>query len=573
MATALNGMAVLYSDLKKYEQQEPLLLRARAIWEKAYGPHHPNVAQALGNLAALYRIQGRYDAAEPLELRALAIREAALGPDHPDVARSLVGIATLYREQRQYAQAEQFELRALEVRQKSLGMEHLRVAQSLNRLAELHHLQTQYAQALPLARRASAIYRKRIAAGGADDAAVREASMNRRGFLRHLSLLSDISAAATTEAVDTLADEAFQIAQLEQTSGTASAIAKMAARFASGDDALANLVKAKQDAAEHIARAEGLLLNAASKSPELRKPSAEQGLRDDIIRLGQTMAGIDDELTQRFPEYQQLIRPDPLDLSRTQALLRPGEAMLVYVLDHEQRAFMWVIRPDIGKFLARPLDGKALAAKVAAVRSAMEFDSAGHPAPVDLSILHGLYRSLFEPVLPHLAGVDHVMVIAAGALQSLPLGMLVASPPPQITSDADYRQVDWLASHYAFSVLPSVSSIQALRQFARKPGEQKPFAGIGDPLIGNAREGAEGSSDKIARGKRTRVDVAAVFRNLVLSTKINPNAAVIVPAGENVEIADVEAIRGAPRLAETADELRAMAKATAKCHRVHHQTA
>ncbi|MBK6906623.1 MAG: hypothetical protein IPH08_05950 [Rhodocyclaceae bacterium] len=227
-------------------------------------------------------------------------------------------------------------------------MEHLRVAQSLNRLAELHHLQTQYAQALPLARRASAIYRKRIAAGGADDAAVREASMNRRGFLRHLSLLSDISAAATTEAVDTLADEAFQIAQLEQTSGTASAIAKMAARFASGDDALANLVKAKQDAAEHIARAEGLLLNAASKSPELRKPSAEQGLRDDIIRLGQTMAGIDDELTQRFPEYQQLIRPDPLDLSRTQALLRPGEAMLVYVLDHEQRAFMWVIRPDIG---------------------------------------------------------------------------------------------------------------------------------------------------------------------------------------------------------------------------------
>ncbi|MBK6905574.1 MAG: CHAT domain-containing protein [Rhodocyclaceae bacterium] len=52
-----------------------------------------------------------------------------------------------------------------------------------------------------------------------------------------------------------------------------------------------------------------------------------------------------------------------------------------------------------------------------------------------------------------------------------------------------------------------------------------------------------------------------MFRNLVLSTKINPNAAVIVPAGENVEIADVEAIRGAPRLAETADELRAMAKA------------
>jgi CHAT domain-containing protein len=48
------------------------------------------------------------------------------------------------------------------------------------------------------------------------------------------------------------------------------------------------------------------------------------------------------------------------------------------------------------------------------------------------------------------------------------------------------------------------------------------------------------------------MDVAAVFRNLTVNNKNSAQAS---------EIADVEAIRSAPRLAETADELRAMATA------------
>lgn len=137
------------------------------------------------------------------------------------------------------------------------------------------------------------------------------------------------------------------------------------------------------------------------------------------------------------------------------------------------------------------------------------------------------------------------MVVPSGPLQSLPLGMLVASPPPEIKSDADYRQVDWLAKRYAFSVLPAVSSIQAFRQFAKAGGSQEPFAGFGDPLIG-------GSSGEV-RGKRGKIDVATVFRNRAVNTDVTTNAPVM-------EIADVEAIRQASRLPETADELRAMGK-------------
>ncbi len=61
--------------------------RALAIWEKALGPDHPDVAASLNNLASLYHAQGAYERAKPLYERALAIREKALGPDHPDVGR------------------------------------------------------------------------------------------------------------------------------------------------------------------------------------------------------------------------------------------------------------------------------------------------------------------------------------------------------------------------------------------------------------------------------------------------------------------------------------------------------
>ncbi|CAN0422393.1 unnamed protein product, partial [Ectocarpus sp. 13 AM-2016] len=68
----------------KYDEAEPLYIRAIAIREKALGPDHPDVASCLKNLADPLQSQGKYDEAEPLYIRAIAIREKALGPDHPD---------------------------------------------------------------------------------------------------------------------------------------------------------------------------------------------------------------------------------------------------------------------------------------------------------------------------------------------------------------------------------------------------------------------------------------------------------------------------------------------------------
>jgi tetratricopeptide (TPR) repeat protein len=70
------------------------------------GLDHPDVADILNNLAAIYRVQGRYDEAEPLYMRALAILESVLDPDHhPDVARCLNNLAVIYQGQGRFAEA------------------------------------------------------------------------------------------------------------------------------------------------------------------------------------------------------------------------------------------------------------------------------------------------------------------------------------------------------------------------------------------------------------------------------------------------------------------------------------
>jgi tetratricopeptide (TPR) repeat protein len=162
VAGSLNNLAALYDNQARYAEAEPLFKRALAIREKALDPEHPDVAKSLNNLALLYDNQGRYAEAEPLYRRTLVIWEKALGPEHPDVATSLNNLALLYRAQGRYTEAEPLYRRALAIQEKALGPEHPDVGKSLNNLAALYRTQGRYAEAEPLFKRALAIREKAL---------------------------------------------------------------------------------------------------------------------------------------------------------------------------------------------------------------------------------------------------------------------------------------------------------------------------------------------------------------------------------------------------------------------------
>jgi CHAT domain-containing protein len=164
VATSLNNLAALYKSQGNYQAAEPLYKRSLAIREKTLGAEHLDVATSLNNLAESYREQGNYQAAEPLYKRSLAIFEKALGAEHPNVATSLNNLALLYSAQGNYSAAEPLLKRSLAIYEKVFGAEHPNVAQSLNNLATLYWSQGSYPAAEPLLKRSLAIFEKALGA-------------------------------------------------------------------------------------------------------------------------------------------------------------------------------------------------------------------------------------------------------------------------------------------------------------------------------------------------------------------------------------------------------------------------
>jgi hypothetical protein len=56
----LNKRVIELYQAGKFGEAVPLAQQVLAIWEKALGPDHPDVASALNHLAALYKEQRRY---------------------------------------------------------------------------------------------------------------------------------------------------------------------------------------------------------------------------------------------------------------------------------------------------------------------------------------------------------------------------------------------------------------------------------------------------------------------------------------------------------------------------------
>ena len=84
MAIVLNNLAQLLQATNRLAEAEPLMRRALAIDEAAYGPGHPDVAIDLNSLALLLMDTNRLSEAEPLMRRGLVIL-LSFGFEHPNL--------------------------------------------------------------------------------------------------------------------------------------------------------------------------------------------------------------------------------------------------------------------------------------------------------------------------------------------------------------------------------------------------------------------------------------------------------------------------------------------------------
>jgi len=523
---ALNNLATLYEKLGRHGDSEPLFRRALSIYEKAGGPDNPAVATLLNNLGQVAKVTGRHAEAEPLIRRSLTIREKVLGQDHPDVARSLNNMADLYERQRRYADAEPLYRRALSIRERAVGPDHPETATSTNNLAYLLRLEDRVNEALPLL--------ARLIVTGRAQARVA------------LPVLYDAQRQQLV-ASGTALDDALNVIQRGAQSSAASAVNKLAVRLAAGNDRLAELVRRDQDLGSEAESLDKSIMAAVSKDRAKRDPSAEQRARDRISAIAGERARLQKTLSAEFPDYSALSNPMPLTSKEVQSLLSADEAMVLFAVV-EKESYVVALTRDAVDWKPIPLGADALSEKIIAFRRGLDIakagDASGKSGLFDLALANELYAALLAPVEPLIRDKRSLLVVPAGALTALPFHLLVTAKPEMAIPDRfdGYRNAAWLLKRHAVSVLPSVTSLKALRTFVRRDQNVKPMTGFGDPLF----DPAQG-----AGGKRTALNAAA------------PRSVASVAYTEFWRGAGVDRAKltqALSQLPDTADELNAVAR-------------
>jgi CHAT domain-containing protein/Tfp pilus assembly protein PilF len=615
VAASLNNLALVFSRQGRASEAEGLLVRALAIQEKAFGPDHPNVATALNNLADAQTYQGRKSEAEQLLRRSLAIREKSLGPNHLDVAVSLDNLVSLLCDGNRYAEAEPLARRSLAVRQAALGNSHPLVASSLNNLAVIldgagrpqeaepllkqalairqrtlgdvhpdvansfnnlgsHYLDLKdWQQAYDAFKRATAISisRRATESQGASQRADLKIHEDTNPFPGEIVAAYNLAAASDSQRATALRSEAFEAAQWIGDEQAARAIAGMSARIAAGGGDLAARVRERQDLSQQALAIDRTLIAVIAQPSANRNQQTEQDLRAKAAALASRITDLDRSIAGQFPDYAALVARTPDAIEEVQKQLGANEALLLFTTT-QRFTFVWTVTRSSVRWHAAPIGEKQLEETIGALRCGLDAQAwddatqvscmerlglkrAPGPAdalPFDLERAFALYQALLGPVAKDIDGKELILV-PSGPLATLPFQVLLTDKP-ESGGAADLANAPWLARRFATTVLPSVSSLKALREIAQKSRATRPFAGFGNPLLnGDGQSALDVERARQARLRQSCGDGPAAQTNRLAARDLRT---VVALSGGT---ADIEQLRRQMPLPETALELCAVA--------------
>lgn len=311
-------------------------------------------------------------------------------------------------------------------------------------------------------------------------------------------------------------EEAFRILQLLNNSQRADAIAISDAQAKAGDAGLGPLI------------AELDTINKTDFSPLTQFEAVQPGyvrpddyvdpkaeLRALFARRTEILA----EIERVFPEYFSLIRPGELTLAETKAMLRPDEAVFVF-LPNIVGSHGFVVTHDDHEWIFD--EGGSFATTRASLRLLWDvFADVPIPQEVDefwveesngkhvfsRAVAYELYRRTLGQHEEILEGKRRVFTLTnTGGLANLPFAMLVTERPQGSDSNArDLRRTSWLGDKFELGKLPTLQTLRILRQRDEATGLPANLGifGIGAPALeGEARD--RGTTDRGQRRALTR---------------------------------------------------------------------
>lgn len=512
LATNLNLIATTLAELGRFAEAEAASRRALEIAVARYG-EAPAAMHFVTTLADILLRQGKAEEARTLAAAASEKLRAALGEGENRVllarevhARALVAAgegATGLAELREVARIRAEKLPPFH-RDRTAGAERLAdqalaAGQPELALASQREAQRLRAETLPPGAIAIAVGEARLAAiearGGDTDAGLRRARdaaalLDRRLVELHTAGFQrsgrdrDIRAGYrwALDAAVTAGDRefAFTLAQaaIEGAAGEAARSAALRAQVA--DPGVAEMLRARQDAAVQLQTALDRQLRLAGRGASVEEREAAQARREALEReLDQRTAALADAVPRLF-EGEPAGR---LTLAQTQAALA-SEEVLVLVASGEARTTVFAVTREAVAMDRVETGSRELAGMVARLREGMTPAGSANGAGFDLALSHRLHRVVFGGAAGQLAqGKARMLIAANGALSALPFAVLAANDA------GDLRGTDWLVRRHALVTLPSVASVleQAIEPRKRQLSR---FVAVGAPELAAAGGGA-----------------------------------------------------------------------------------
>jgi CHAT domain-containing protein/tetratricopeptide (TPR) repeat protein len=179
----------------------------------------------------------------------------------------------------------------------------------------------------------------------------------------------------------------------------------------------------------------------------------------------------------------------PIDLSQAQKLLKPSEALIMHndidgvglltqCIDSNNWTFS-LNMPETDQRKQFIIDYKLM---MSAMRSSnepspvLDASTAGFP----FSSSARLFQLFFGGIDSCLKGKTNILLATDPDFFTLPWNALLTASPDE-NQEFRFREAPWLSRIYAFSLLPSVRSLELLREELPKSRARERFLGIGNP--------------------------------------------------------------------------------------------
>ncbi|MEQ1548409.1 MAG: CHAT domain-containing tetratricopeptide repeat protein [Chakrabartia sp.] len=553
-AEALNGLAITYRKLERYDDAEPLLRRAVAISEKISGTEDLQTASHLNNLGFLMERSGRAAIGEPYYRRALAIKLAKADPANPTLATGYFNLGNALLAQGKFEEAEGYLLKARTLELEIYGEIHTRIADTALALGTLELKRGKALKAQSYLAQSASIRRKllgqrsnltaislfaladaELALGDAAKAWA-TASEGLRVYQSFLRGLEPADAAALRpidlDGILKLATQpifgvseieqrntAFLAMQIVNQSTTALAVAQLNGRFASTDPALQAQARLRESLGRDVRLQQSVVARLYRTNDEAKISEAQNALAVAEAAFDQESRALE----QNFPLYSKQASQLTVDLAHimTPKILAKDEAYLQFAQTDKALHIMLITRHSY-IFKRIDLGRSAMQKRVAALRKGLEIStaiSASDLPEFDVIAAHQLYRDLIAPVMQHARGIKNIIITTDGPLSSLPLSIFVSRAPAQNA----YRDIHWFANDVGMSYAPSAASITAWRQQIKPSVSPMALLAFADPSLHGGQELASFSTFSSLRGNDSALPDATLNARAICRLRALPD--------------------------------------------------